>query len=435
MLTCSKCGAAYGDNFKYCPFCGEKSRQTEICPNCGSEVAEGSAYCNRCGSALNVSTVCKACGASNVSSAIYCNKCGAPLKSANTKAQDADRIKAVMPLVKSILETNSGNAQLADVQKTEQFAAPQYQQAQAQPNPYAQQYSQPMMQPIITPIIYPYYQGMPNNQHFGMQQPVQQNVIREAEVVRTSPVSDSGSRNATALQEPKPVVNNIYYPYSPSGQPSANADAAPFVATGKEVPIKAKKTSKRVNNITPIFALLFSAAFIVCMFMDFYFKGTTINVKGYEILGVIGKKIPFISGLYTESAGMAALISEMDAASGNIWLTILYWGVLGGVGLMSIIMVIDVLAAFIRIIRGRIARKCHKLIAVNFLFAIIVLCFWFAISFIASGTSITNFTAVAAPFFTMDATSLNTFDIYFLASIGAILLRFLTPFFAKKRKD
>ena len=132
---------------------------------------------------------------------------------------------------------------------------------------------------------------------------------------------------------------------------------------------------------------------------------------------------------------MTAFMDLMAAHAGDTAITVLYWVVLGGMGLMSLIMVFDLIACFVRILRGKIKKGAHKLIALNFLFALLVLMAWFSLQFVENSLHLSQFMDVATPFFTMDSTAINTFDIYFLVSVGALLLRFLTPVFAKRKKN
>lgn len=52
IYKCSNCGYTAQNNFKFCPKCGEASKQEKHCHNCGSICKEGQKFCTECGAKL-----------------------------------------------------------------------------------------------------------------------------------------------------------------------------------------------------------------------------------------------------------------------------------------------------------------------------------------------------------------------------------------------
>ena len=309
MLTCSKCGATYGDNFKFCPFCGEKSGKADTCPNCSNEIREGSVFCDKCGIALKSSTVCKACGTANASTSAYCKVCGYALKSSEstTLKSDVERIKAVMPMVKNFIAAGQTPAQAIESVKVapEMKPIPKYEdlkrvedakkaeeEAKAAPAPapapapvqqpviqqvMPQPYVQPIIQPVVAPM-FPFWQ-----QPAAPQQPVQQPIAQP--VIDTKPDKKEKKSKKEKAEPVAPIQSGpVYQTYITGGQGGFYPVQGGFQAG---MPAVEAKPKKRINNITPIFAFLFTAAFIASLFLNFYFKGPGLEVKGYELLGVL----------------------------------------------------------------------------------------------------------------------------------------------------
>ena len=51
-MKCIKCKENYDDDFKFCPYCGEKKPIPKICPKCELEPNSGYSFCPECGTKL-----------------------------------------------------------------------------------------------------------------------------------------------------------------------------------------------------------------------------------------------------------------------------------------------------------------------------------------------------------------------------------------------
>ena len=51
-MKCIKCKETYDDDFKFCPYCGEKKPAPKICPNCKLEPKIEFNFCPKCGTEL-----------------------------------------------------------------------------------------------------------------------------------------------------------------------------------------------------------------------------------------------------------------------------------------------------------------------------------------------------------------------------------------------
>lgn len=94
MAICDGCGASFGDNNEFCPFCGKgkvaASNKVEInnngsilCPKCNFANPIDNSYCQQCGEKLT--RICRGCGANNLLVSIFCKSCGIKLSEAKLK--------------------------------------------------------------------------------------------------------------------------------------------------------------------------------------------------------------------------------------------------------------------------------------------------------------------------------------------------------------
>ena len=74
-VSCSNCGEKIEKGAKFCPSCGKKTTNGEICPKCGKEVEDGAKFCQFCGESL-VKT-CPKCG--KTVKGAFCSECGSKL--------------------------------------------------------------------------------------------------------------------------------------------------------------------------------------------------------------------------------------------------------------------------------------------------------------------------------------------------------------------
>ena len=51
-MECPNCNKTYDDEFKFCPYCGEKKPEPKICPNCKLEPSIEFSFCPECGTEL-----------------------------------------------------------------------------------------------------------------------------------------------------------------------------------------------------------------------------------------------------------------------------------------------------------------------------------------------------------------------------------------------
>ena len=51
-MECPNCNKTYDDEFKFCPYCGEKKPEPKICPNCEMEPSTEFNFCPECGTEL-----------------------------------------------------------------------------------------------------------------------------------------------------------------------------------------------------------------------------------------------------------------------------------------------------------------------------------------------------------------------------------------------
>lgn len=51
-MKCPKCNKNIDDDFKFCPYCGEKKPSPKICPNCELEHNAKFSFCPECGTQL-----------------------------------------------------------------------------------------------------------------------------------------------------------------------------------------------------------------------------------------------------------------------------------------------------------------------------------------------------------------------------------------------
>ena len=52
MVECPNCNRNYGDDFKFCPYCGEEKPKPKICPKCELEPNSQFSFCPECGTEL-----------------------------------------------------------------------------------------------------------------------------------------------------------------------------------------------------------------------------------------------------------------------------------------------------------------------------------------------------------------------------------------------
>ena len=53
MKVCSKCQKEFNDDFKFCPFCGNRQDGKKVCSNCKEEMPEDFLFCYKCGYSFN----------------------------------------------------------------------------------------------------------------------------------------------------------------------------------------------------------------------------------------------------------------------------------------------------------------------------------------------------------------------------------------------
>lgn len=51
-MKCPNCNKTYDDNFRFCPYCGEKKPEPKICTNCIMELSVEFSFCPECGTKL-----------------------------------------------------------------------------------------------------------------------------------------------------------------------------------------------------------------------------------------------------------------------------------------------------------------------------------------------------------------------------------------------
>lgn len=51
-MECPNCNKTYDDDFKFCPYCGEKKPEPKICPNCELRPKLEFNFCPECGTEL-----------------------------------------------------------------------------------------------------------------------------------------------------------------------------------------------------------------------------------------------------------------------------------------------------------------------------------------------------------------------------------------------
>ena len=107
MHKCSKCGKEFEG--KFCPDCGAKWIDPDLCPKCGTRHGPNDKFCQECGTRLDGKVNCPKCGAEMEANASFCGECGAKLdgKQANGKVAGkgtaAGKVKSIISLSGVIL--------------------------------------------------------------------------------------------------------------------------------------------------------------------------------------------------------------------------------------------------------------------------------------------------------------------------------------------
>lgn len=77
MHKCLKCGNKFDG--KFCPECGTKWIDPELCPKCGARHEPDAKFCQECGARLDGKVGCPNCGAVIEKDTTFCAECGAKL--------------------------------------------------------------------------------------------------------------------------------------------------------------------------------------------------------------------------------------------------------------------------------------------------------------------------------------------------------------------
>lgn len=76
MKKCLKCNKEYEDSDIFCPCCGEKLVETNVCQKCGYPVVVEDTYCRHCGHKIEKEYRCEKCNAVINEGAKFCSECG-----------------------------------------------------------------------------------------------------------------------------------------------------------------------------------------------------------------------------------------------------------------------------------------------------------------------------------------------------------------------
>ena len=85
MHKCSKCGNEFES--KFCPCCGTKWVDPDVCPKCGAHHEPGALFCGECGARLDGKVNCPHCFALVNPDDTFCGECGASLKGGAAKSE------------------------------------------------------------------------------------------------------------------------------------------------------------------------------------------------------------------------------------------------------------------------------------------------------------------------------------------------------------
>lgn len=83
MHKCTKCGTEFDG--KFCPECGEKFVDKDVCPQCGAHHKPDAKFCTECGARLDGKKYCLNCGALMEGDSTFCAECGTKIDGSSPK--------------------------------------------------------------------------------------------------------------------------------------------------------------------------------------------------------------------------------------------------------------------------------------------------------------------------------------------------------------
>ena len=103
MKKCLKCNKEYEDSDNFCPRCGERLVQTNVCQKCGYPVAIEDIFCRHCGHKIEKEYRCEKCNAIIPEGAKFCPECGNNVANPTISVATAGNVPMPKPKAEKIL--------------------------------------------------------------------------------------------------------------------------------------------------------------------------------------------------------------------------------------------------------------------------------------------------------------------------------------------